>query len=84
MDRLPYATKLLGRPPPILKCRPLSPTNLVIKYGGLGGLDLPIRTDNPIVQQLFTLVRGLGIKRWRGIGGVGLHAHAEMQTSLAH
>ena len=50
----------------MLKCRPLSPTDLALKYGGLGRLDLLIRTDHPIVQQLFTPVRA----RAGGMGGL--------------
>lgn len=56
IDKIPYATKLLGRPPPIMKCQARSPTNLLLRYGDLGGLNLPIVTDNPFAQRLFNLV----------------------------
>ena len=44
-----------GAPP--IPCRPMGSLHVLQRYGDLGGLHLPIHTDNPVAQRLFNLVR---------------------------
>ena len=69
----------------MLKCRPLSPTDLALKYGGLGRLDLLIRTDHPIVQQLLYpgACQGWGYGGIRGealVAGLWLEGQRSVQS----